>query len=154
MNRKLRPTRSTKQIKEKQMNFLPEDVEENLEECKKAIELKDKQFSNIKKVLQGAKRSYDAVLKENTELKQYIENIKQRYQQYQKQQQQEYFDKEREHFRQKQPKKYKKVVYEKESDSEPEEEKNGYIPEETEEIEEPKKGKKTHKIEKAIILSI
>ena len=106
MNRKLRPTRSTKQIKEKQMNFLPEDVEENLEECKKAIELKDKQFSNIKKVLQGAKRSYDAVLKENTELKQYIENIKQRYQQYQKQQQQEYFDKEREHFRQKQPKKY------------------------------------------------
>ena len=104
--------------------------------------------------MQGAKRSYDAVLKENTELKQYIENIKQRYQQYQEQQQQEYFDKEREHFRQKQPKKYKKVVYEKESDSEPEEEKNGYIPEEIEEIEEPKKGKKTHKIEKIIILSI
>ena len=45
-------------------------------------------------------------------------------------------------------------MYEKESDSEPEEEKNGYIPEETEEIEEPKKGKKTHKIEKTIILSI
>ena len=57
MNRTLRPTRSTKQIKEEQINFFPEDVEENLEECKKAIELKDKQFSNIKKVLQGAKRS-------------------------------------------------------------------------------------------------
>ena len=35
-----------------------------------------------------------------------MENIKQRYKQYQKQQQQEYFDKERQHFRQKQPKKY------------------------------------------------
>ena len=61
---------------------------------KTAIELKDKQFSDIKKNLQRAK-SYDAVIKENTELKQYIENIKQRYQIYQKQQQQEYFDREK-----------------------------------------------------------
>ena len=41
MNRKLRPTRSTQQMKGKQINFLLEDVEKNLEECKKAIELKD-----------------------------------------------------------------------------------------------------------------
>ena len=41
MNRKLRPTRSTQQIKGKQISFLLEDVEKNLEECKKAIELKD-----------------------------------------------------------------------------------------------------------------
>ena len=65
-----------------------------MEEYKTAIKLKDKQFSDIKKNLQRAK-SYDAVIKENTELKQYIENIKQRYQHYQKQQQQEYFDREK-----------------------------------------------------------
>ena len=79
-----------------------------MEEYKKAIELKDKQFSDIKKNLQRAK-SYDVVIKENTELKQYIENIKQRYQQYQKQQQQEYFDRKKEYFRQKQPKTIKKL---------------------------------------------
>ena len=42
-------------------------------------------------------------------------------------------------------KKYKKLVYEEESDSEPEEEESKYIPEETEEIEEPEKGKKNTK---------
>ena len=51
-------------------------------------------MSDIKKILQGAKKSYGAVISENTELKKYIENIKQRYQQYQKQPQQEYFDRE------------------------------------------------------------
>ena len=85
MNRRLRPTRSTQQIKAEQINFLLEDVEKNLEECKKAIESRDNQLSDIKKILQGAKKSYDSVIKENTELKQYIENIKKRYQQYQKQ---------------------------------------------------------------------
>ena len=108
MNIKLRPNRSTQQIKGKHINFLLEDVEKNLQEYNKATELKDKQLSDIKNFWQRAKRSYDAFIKENTELKQYIENIKQRYQQYQKQQQQEYFDKKREHFRQKQPKNVKK----------------------------------------------
>ena len=65
-----------------------EDVEKNLEECKKAIELKDKQLSDIKFFLQGAKKT-----------EKYAEDIKQRYHQYQKQQQQEYFDKEREYFK-------------------------------------------------------
>ena len=55
MNRKLRPTRSTQQIKEEQINFLLEDVEKNLEEHKKAIEIKDQPWSDIKKVLQDAK---------------------------------------------------------------------------------------------------
>ena len=45
MNRKLRPTRSTQQIKEEQINFLLEDVEQNLEENKKAIKIKDKQLT-------------------------------------------------------------------------------------------------------------
>ena len=53
MNRKLRPTRSTKQIKEEQIHVLLEDVEKNLEEYKKAVELKDKQLSDIKKNITG-----------------------------------------------------------------------------------------------------
>ena len=57
MNRKLRPTRSTQQVKEEQINVLLEDIEKNLEEYKKAIELKDNQLSDIEKVLQGAKKA-------------------------------------------------------------------------------------------------
>ena len=56
MNRKLRPTKSTQQIKEEQLSFLLENVEKNLEEYKKAIKMKDKQLSDIKKILQGAKK--------------------------------------------------------------------------------------------------
>ena len=48
MNRRLRPTKSTKQIKEEQTNFLLEDVEKSLEQYK-AIALKDKQLPDIKK---------------------------------------------------------------------------------------------------------
>ena len=47
MNRKLKPTRSTQQIQEEQINFLLEDVEKNLEEYRKAIELKGKQLPDI-----------------------------------------------------------------------------------------------------------
>ena len=54
MNRRLRPTKSTRQIKEEQIHFLLEDVQKNLEEYKKAIELKDKLLSDIKKNLQSA----------------------------------------------------------------------------------------------------
>ena len=35
VNRKLRPTKSTYQFKEEQVNFLLEDIEKNLEEYKK-----------------------------------------------------------------------------------------------------------------------
>ena len=54
MNRRLSPTKSTLQIKEKQSKFLLEDVEKNLEEYKKATELKDKKKKYtmvLKKVL-------------------------------------------------------------------------------------------------------
>ena len=56
MNRKLRPTKYSYQVKEEQTNFLLEEVEKNLEEYIKAIELKDKQLAEAKKVLQGAKK--------------------------------------------------------------------------------------------------
>ena len=55
--------------------------------------------------------SYASVVRENQELKKYIENIKVRYQQYQQQQQQKYIDREKEYFRERQPKRYKKFVY-------------------------------------------
>ena len=45
-----------------------EDAEKNLDGYKKAIELKDKQLPDIKKILQGAKKSYNAIVNENTEL--------------------------------------------------------------------------------------
>ena len=50
MNRKLRPTRSTQQVREEQINFLLKDIEKNLEEYKKAIELKEKQLLDIKEI--------------------------------------------------------------------------------------------------------
>ena len=90
MNRKLRPSRSTQQVKEEKISFLLEEVKKKLEKHKRATKLKDKQLSDNKKILQGAKENYDSVVNKNTELKKYIENIKQRYQQYQKWQQQEY----------------------------------------------------------------
>ena len=90
MNRKLRPSRSTQQVKEEKISFLLEEVKKNLEKHKRATKLKDKQLSDNKKILQGPKENYDSVVNKNTELKKYIENIKQRYQQYQKWQQQEY----------------------------------------------------------------
>ena len=60
-------------------------------------------------MLQSSNQSYDSVVKENNDLKKYVKNIKQRYQKYQKQQQHKYFDKEREYFKQKQPKNIKKL---------------------------------------------
>ena len=90
MNRKLRPSRSTQQVKEEKISFLLEEVKKNLEKHKRATKLKDKQLSDNKKILQGPKENNDSVVNKNTELKKYIENIKQRYQQYQKWQQQEY----------------------------------------------------------------
>ena len=61
--------------------FYLKTLKKKLKEYKKAIELKDKQLSGNKKFQQGAKKSYNTVVKENTELKKYVENIKQRYQQ-------------------------------------------------------------------------
>ena len=146
MSRRLTSNKSSQQIKEEQINFLLEDFKKNLDEYKKALELKVKQLSDIKKILQNAKISYNSVIRENQELKKFIENIKIRYQQYQQEQQQKYLDREREYFskeRERQPKRYKKVVYEEEPDSEPEVDENEYLSEEIEEnVEKPKLEKK------------
>ena len=55
MNRKI----ILNQSKEEQVNFLLEDIEQNLEEYKKAHELRDNQLAETKNVLKGAKSSYD-----------------------------------------------------------------------------------------------
>ena len=57
MNRKLRPTRSTQQIKEEQIIFLLEVIEKKLEEYKKVIKLNDKQLSDIKKHFKMLKKA-------------------------------------------------------------------------------------------------
>ena len=89
MNRKWRPTKSRYQIKEEQVNFLLQDIEKNPEEYKKAVELRDNQLAETKKILKGAKNIYDLLVKENKQLKEYILNIKQKFKQYQQQQQQQ-----------------------------------------------------------------
>ena len=74
MIRKLRPTKSAYQIKEEQINFLLEDVERNLEEYKKAIKRRDRQLADAKKILKNAKISYDSIIKENKQLKEYCKH--------------------------------------------------------------------------------
>ena len=54
MNKRLRPVKSSYQIKKEQISFLLEDREKK-QECKKIIETKDKQLTETKKIKQGAK---------------------------------------------------------------------------------------------------
>ena len=55
-SRRIRQDKTTQQFQEEQINFLLEDIEKNLEEYKKVLELKDKQPSDIKELLQYAKK--------------------------------------------------------------------------------------------------
>ena len=128
MNRKLRPTKSIYQIKEEQVNFLLKDIKKNLEEYKKAFKIRDKQLADTKKILKSAKTSYDSLIKENKQLKEYIVNIKQRFNQYHQQQEEQNFLREKGYF-QRPPKWYKKAVYEEEIGREPETEESQYVPE-------------------------
>ena len=86
MNKRPRPLKSFYQIKEEQVNLLLEVIERNLEEYKKAIEMRDKRLADTKKILKNAKTSYNSSAKENKQPKEYIANIKQRFNQYQQQQ--------------------------------------------------------------------
>ena len=93
--------RSRQQIKDHQINYLLGDLEKNLEEYKFALETKEKQLSDARKILLSARQSYDNVVKENTDLKAYIEKLKQHFQQQQVQ-----FLKEQKNYYQESPKKY------------------------------------------------
>ena len=100
MNKRPRPLRSSYQIKEEQLNFLLEDIERNLEEYKKAIEIRDKQLADTKKILKNAKISHNSVVKKKKKkkLKEYIANIKWRFNQYQQQQEEQNLLWEKEYF--------------------------------------------------------
>ena len=104
--------RSRQQIKDDQINYLLGDLEKSLQEYKFALDAKEKQLSDARKILLSAKQSYDNVVKENTDLKWYIEKLKQHFQQQQLQ-----FLKEQKNY-QEFPKKYKKVIYQEETESE------------------------------------
>ena len=103
------------QIKDDQINYLLGDPEKNLEEYKFALEAKEKQLSDARKILLSAKQSYDTVVKENSDLKAYIEKLRQHFQQQQVQ-----FLKEQKNYYRESPKKYKKVIYQEETESEAE----------------------------------
>ena len=126
--------RSRQQVKDEQINYLLADVEKNLEEYKIALELKEKQLSDAKKILLSAKQSYDKTVAENRELKAYIENLKQHI----RQQQVQFLEKQRNYYQEKKttPKKYKKVVYQEETEIELEfEEEEEQVVSESEQIE-------------------
>ena len=97
------------------------DVGKSLEEYKLALESKEKQLSDAKKILLSAKQSYDKTVAENRELKAYIENLKQHMQQ----QQVQFLQKQKNYYQYKKPtpKKYIKVVYQEQSEKDPEFEK-------------------------------
>ena len=98
MNKRPRPLKSSYQVKEEQVNFLLQDIERNLEEYKKAIEIRDKQLADTKKMLKNAKTSHNSIVKENKQPKEYIASIKQRFNEYQWQQEEQYLLREKEYF--------------------------------------------------------
>ena len=61
--------RSRQQIKDDQINYLLGDLEKSLQEYKFALDVKEKQLSDARKILLSAKQSYDNVVEENTDLK-------------------------------------------------------------------------------------
>ena len=73
--------RNRQKIKDEQINYLLGDLEKNLEDYKDAIEIKEKQLAEAKRILVDAKQSFDKVSQENRDLKAYIENLKQHFQQ-------------------------------------------------------------------------
>ena len=75
--------RNRQKIKDEQINYLLGDLEKNLEDYKDAIEIKEKQLAEARRILVAAKQSFDKVSQENRDLKAYIENLKQRFQQQQ-----------------------------------------------------------------------
>ena len=74
----IKDLRSRQQIKDEQINYLLADVEKNLEEYKIALDTKEKQLSDAKKILISAKQSYDKIVAENRNLKAYIENLREK----------------------------------------------------------------------------
>ena len=75
--------RNQQKIKDEQINYLLGDLEKNLEDYREAIEIKEKQLAEAKRILVAAKQSFDKVSQENRDLKAYTENLKLHFQQQQ-----------------------------------------------------------------------
>lgn len=72
MNRKLKPTKSTTQARDKQVALILEEFEKDIENFKIAIQNKDKQLADLEKILKAAKDEYKKLTKENEYLTEYI----------------------------------------------------------------------------------
>ena len=122
-----------------------EDIKKDIENFMLVISEKDKQLRDLKKILFAAKASYKKVTEENQQLKQRIVLIKENKK---LRQQQPTIEEHKNLYYPKQPtrpKKYKKIVYEEETDSdtEPEKEKVTYTLPEVEIEVEPEEEKET-----------
>ena len=100
--------RNQQKIKDEQINFLLGDLEKKLEDYRQALEIKEKQLSEAKRILVSAKQRYDKVSQENRDLKAYIDNQKQHFQRESQKQQLEILKQQKAHYNRpsSRPKKY------------------------------------------------
>ena len=68
--------RNQQKIKDEQVNFLLGDLEKNLEQYREALENREKQLEEAKRILVAAKKSFDKLNQENSDLKACIAQIK------------------------------------------------------------------------------
>ena len=92
--------RNQQKIKDKQINFLLGDLEKNLEDYRQALEIKEKQLTDAKRILISAKQSFDKIANENRDLKAYIENLKQHFQRENQKQQLEFLKQQKAYYNQ------------------------------------------------------
>lgn len=77
---KLTDFRNQQKLKDEQINYLLGDLEKSLEDYKQALEVREKQLLEAKKILLSAKESFDKLAAENRDLKAYVQNLKQQFQ--------------------------------------------------------------------------
>ena len=77
---KLTDFRNQQKLKDEQINYLLGDLEKSLEGYKQALEVREKQLLEAKKILLSAKESFDKLAAENRDLKAYVQNLKQQFQ--------------------------------------------------------------------------
>ena len=130
----LKEFRNKQQIKDDQINYLLADVEKNLEEYRNSLEQKERQLFEARKILISAKQSYNNTVAENKDLKAYIVSLKEHIEK----QQVQFIEKQKQNsykYKKPIPKIYKKVIFQEESESEPELEQDEQEGCENEEIE-------------------
>ena len=71
MNRKVRPTKSAQQIRDKQITLMLGEIENDIEKFKIALSNKDKQLVGLGKLLKATKNEYQKLVKENNQLREF-----------------------------------------------------------------------------------